>query len=687
MKGSILILILSIIIFSKIFGQSSATPSIRVIGKCFGDSIILRWAPDNASAWHQLNKYGYKIERYTIIRDSSILEPKPMKLLNDAPLQPAPEKEWKVWMEKDNATAIAAQAIFGESFEVTSGKKTSVVDLINKSKEFESRHSFALFAADVSPVAANLAGLRWVDKDIKANERYLYRVYSLVPENILKISFGFVFINAKERLQLFPPRKPSVSSKEYRVLLSFDGTPLKSSYTAYQFERSDDGNVFKILNNLPIISTSPKAGSDGLIQITDTLPSLNTPFYYRMRAITPYGVWGPYSDTTKIIATSTSNSHASVTQAIIYPQNIIHIEWEYPKQDIQKLRGFELERAKSAQGPYQIITPKTLSPQTTEFQDTKPLPTNYYRVIARDLSGIESRSFPYLVQLQDSIPPNPPTAVKIKMDTVGHIQLTWDANAEPDLRGYHVYRSNFKKAEFSRVTTKILSEPLFYDTINLNTLTEKIYYKVAASDNRNNQSLFSSTVQLIKPDKNPPIAPAITSILLDSGKVKINWLNSSRDLKFNYIYRMKKSIPKWMLVKRLDGDDKQCVDVPPHEATYRYKIIAEDSALNKSTSREVEIGFRVNKNYPPVKLINATADREKKIIRITWAYKQPDVSKFLIYREIAGAGLSLYKSVVPPVADFVDESPAINTTYIYRVKAVFKNGSESGFSNEVKVNF
>jgi hypothetical protein len=132
---------------------------------------------------------------------------------------------------------------------------------------------------------------------------------------------------------------------------------------------------------------------------------------------------------------------------------------------------------------------------------------------------------------------------------------------------------------------------------------------------------------------------------------------------------------------------KQYFDLPPHEGVYRYRIVAEDSSMNKSTSKEVEIRFTKNKNYPPVKLINATADREKKVVTISWMYKEQDVTKFLIYRKIMDGSLSLYKSVASPVVDFVDQTPALNTTYSYRVKAVFRDGSESGFSNEVKVNF
>jgi len=175
--------------------------------------------------------------------------------------------------------------------------------------------------------------------------------------------------------------------------------------------------------------------------------------------------------------------------------------------------------------------------------------------------------------------------------------------------------------------------------------------------------------------------------LLDSGKVKINWLNSSKDVKFNYIYRRENTTQQWQLVKRTNAEDEKYADEPSHHGIYRYKVVAEDSATNKSNSREVEIHFVKNRNYPPVKLTNVNVDREKKIVRISWTYKQDGVTKFLIYRGVLDSGLSLHKSIMSPAEDFVDENATINTTYIYRVKAIFKDGSESGFSNEMKVNF
>ena len=77
----------------KSYAQSEEIASIKVIGRSFGDSVVLRWAPTSPTAWQALNLYGYKIERYTLVRDSIALQDKPMKVLVNG-LKPA---ELIVW--------------------------------------------------------------------------------------------------------------------------------------------------------------------------------------------------------------------------------------------------------------------------------------------------------------------------------------------------------------------------------------------------------------------------------------------------------------------------------------------------------------------------------------------------------------------------------------------------------------
>lgn len=671
---------------SIVYAQKDESSSIMVLAQSFGDSVIIRWAPSKASDWRLLNNYGYRLERYTIIRDSAILEPKPVKQLNEKPVKPAPLNSWAALAKNDDHATVAAQAIFGDSFEVSTGKGNSIAEVINKSKELDMRYSMALFSCDVSSLAARLSGLRWVDKTTKKNEKYLYRIHSLVPEQLSKIDFGFAYVSPGKASKLPVPRSPELRVKGFTVSVDFDSGPLNNVYSGYQFEQSADGKSFQLINRSIAVATHQEGKTSNLIHLVDTLNSFE-PKYYRVRGLTPFGIWGPYSEPAKATAKVYSNVHASIENAISSADTLITITWKFPLQEESKITGFDVERAKSSSGPYAPIA-KTLAPKARTYVDHKPIATNYYRVVSVDNSGNRTSSFPFLVQLADSIPPATPNGLKFTIDTVGRVGITWAKNKEPDLSGYHVYRSNFSRVEFSRVTKGILLEPAFSDTINLGNLTNKIYYKVAAFDKRNNQSLYSITLTIRKPDIAAPVPPAIYSIRQENDSVKIKWHSVSADLKNNIVYRKEKSETTWKEVAKTKASDKWYTESPSLDGTYRYKIVAEDSAANKSTSPEVEIHFVRTGKSLTVKFNQPKIDREKKQIELSWRYSSStEPLKIQIYRAIAEGGYSLYKVVAGTTLSWIDEKVAIETKYKYKFVAVLKTGKISPMGNELIIDF
>jgi len=154
---------------------AQSTDNIKVIARAHKDSVVLRWAPSSPAAWKLLNQYGYKVERYTIMRNGQTIAPKPMIVLANV-VKPAGQEKWQAWMEKDDMVAVDAQAIFGEEFTIDA-RKSGIMEIYQKVRELESRYSFGLFAADLSAKASELSGLRWVDMNVKEDEMYLYRVY------------------------------------------------------------------------------------------------------------------------------------------------------------------------------------------------------------------------------------------------------------------------------------------------------------------------------------------------------------------------------------------------------------------------------------------------------------------------------------------------------------------------------
>src|SRR5690606_37907332 len=106
--------------------------AIKLQGRATQQSIKLRWAPDSPAAWHFTNKYGYTIERITLTVNGQTLSRPIRTILNNTPLKPAREESWEMYIDADDYVAIAAQAIFGETFELTNNYSSDMLKVINK---------------------------------------------------------------------------------------------------------------------------------------------------------------------------------------------------------------------------------------------------------------------------------------------------------------------------------------------------------------------------------------------------------------------------------------------------------------------------------------------------------------------------------------------------------------------------
>src|SRR5690606_18156447 len=150
--------------------------------------------------------------------------------------------------------------------------------------------------------------------------------------------------------------------------------------------------------------------------------------------------------------------------------------------------------------------------------------------------------FSYYAQLVDSIPPVVPSGFAGKIDTTGIVTLKWDRNPDSDLLGYRIFRSNFEEDEFVQLTEGPVLTEEYFDSIPLNSLTETIYYKVAAVDQRYNISDASDALELKKPDKVPPVAPVLRNPEASAASITISWIpSSSADVEKHVLYRAESS--------------------------------------------------------------------------------------------------------------------------------------------------
>lgn len=108
------------------------------------------------------------------------------------------------------------------------------------------------------------------------------------------------------------------------------------------------------------------------------------------------------------------------------------------------------------------------------------------------------------VTINDITPPAAPTGVAVAGLTDTSLRITWNANGESDVVGYHVYRDSSATGPFTTRVGVVTSGTSFDDT----GLTKgtSYYYKVRAYDTSDNLSSLSSPAALGIPNA-PPATP------------------------------------------------------------------------------------------------------------------------------------------------------------------------------------
>ena len=675
--------------------NKDSKPQIKIISRAYKDSVCLRWAPDDPSAWKLLNEYGYTLLRSTLLKDGNLLDKPEEKVLSIDTLKPAPLNKWEPFAEEKDQVAIAAQAIYGESFEVSSGLgKNQMVEVIKKSRETESRFSYALYAADLSPKTAELSGLMYTDKNVNKNEKYLYTIVSNVPDSIMKIDSGYVYTGPGEHKPLPEPRNVKARFSDHSVMISWNIDYLTNTYIGYQIERSNDGgNAFHPINDVPVTNTGEQKNVFRKRMFkTDSLPKNNKEYQYRVRGITSFGETGPPSDTVKGKAYKRLSARPEVTRSDFIREGAVNLEWSFPDSLNNKIKGFQIQRSGSDNEAFDTINSELLSSDTRTYLDTVPEAVNYYKIAVKDKHGHKYETYPYMVQKIDSVPPAPPEKLRGAADTSGVLTLRWKSNTEKDLFGYRIYSANFANADFYQVTSEAVSENVFHDTLNLKTLTSSVYYKITAIDRHYNESDFSKVVKIARPDTIPPVAPVFNNYRSAEKGIHIEWTNSSsNDVHQHLLYRRTPENEKWKLISKFLQEDSlntylDSTVAPGH--AYRYTMVAVDQNQQESKPAKPITVESMNKTIRnPFSDLSHEIDREKGFIRLKWEPRYSKIKNFQIYKKQKDSSFRLIKSIDGIEEAFTDRSVTVNSNYSYRIRAVFENGIRSAFSKTLKIKF
>ena len=99
--------------------QSLDSSFLYVRASAQREAVLLRWAAATPLVWKQTNRCGFRLERYTVVRDKKILDTPERKILGEGIFRPRPLEAWKDRIEENDNAAIVAQALYGEDFQLT----------------------------------------------------------------------------------------------------------------------------------------------------------------------------------------------------------------------------------------------------------------------------------------------------------------------------------------------------------------------------------------------------------------------------------------------------------------------------------------------------------------------------------------------------------------------------------------
>lgn len=689
-----------------------AGPRLTAVARSDQDSIVLRWAPNTPLAWLAGNRYGYIVERVTMLKNVKAARAS-LHSLSPDPVKPWPLQVWKKRISKnDRYQAVAVQALYGKTF--VPGPDVGPTTAIQESAdELTNRFGFALFAADMDPRAAEGLGLRLVDRDVKAGETYSYRIYLAGKDSLLHLDTAYTVGTAAAFVRPAAPINLTAESGEHSVTLRWKSQidPRGGLTAFYIYRSSDGGKVYKKLNSVPFV-TATRGKLTGDQVFTDTSAIDYVHYKYKIEGITPFADVSLPAYVEGFAQDFTPPPPPIVGKPEELKAGIVRLTWKMPKTS-PDLAGFVVSRSSFALKNYHLLLKsgtKMPSPGKSAAQETRELmklilpagtrtfvdstaTTNepYYVIGAVDTAGNLSQSLPSYLEVMDTARPSTPVGLTGTIDKKGIVHLRWRLGPESNIIGYRVLWANDPNHEFSQLLDRPLPDTTFVDSVNIHTLSHYVYYRVAAVSDRYIQSPLSEIISLRRPDVVPPASPMFLNVNVTDESVALRWARSpSEYVEKQVLARRTEGKGGWHVLHTMGKSDSTYLDTHVRQkVVYEYRIEAVDSAgLHSAPSPAVQARPYDTGIREPVSNLTGRYDRRRKEVLLRWKYPRREKEKywFVVYRSENQSPLMEYSSASGRAREFRDARVNGADTYRYAIRVKVEGGAQSPLSDTTAVN-
>ena len=631
-------------------------------------TLYLRWVPSDYDALQAIIKDSIVIERIkwqtlNIPTDNDFKNP---EYISSTWTIPKTDLKWKKLLKEKKETALLFNVLFSFNFR---GDPNIPFGL-------------AMLQCDIDSSLALAAGL-FSKLKMTDNQEYCYRIRLKKGKNITPAK---ILVNHASKSSLANIDSLRVKTSRQEIQLIWKDSLLMNDYGSYNIERSENNSPFIRINESPVIKiTTKEEKKKNYVVFNDTSFQYNTAYRYRISGRTFFGMNGPYSNTVTALVPKPITLIPSLDSAVTIHDTACRLIWHFSgTKQASEISSVKIFRSSKEQINYSIIA--TLSGTTYVFTDPKPFKNSYYKLAVYNLYGDSAISNNIMFCRPDVKPPHAPQKLQGAIDTSGNVSLYWKANSDKDLLGYRVFRCNALTEDKIEVTTKILKDTVFNDKIDLQTLSTHIYYAITAVDFVYNNSDFSNTLSMRRPDKIPPVPAKINTVLSKDKGVSISILKSSS-----------KDVKQYTLLSVIDSLEREiirfsCLDTTSFirdtsyypNAWIHYKLITEDSTGNKSMY--VSKSIYIQKLPQNIIDFNFKVFFDRKSILLSWS-ELNNVFSYTIYKAKNNEPYIAFRTFKNNCCHFEDYSLNIGNEYRYKLKILFNDGSEMYYDKPLIIDF
>ncbi len=665
MKTIILIIGLSFLFIDSVSSQSpnldSKISQTNLISKAYGDSIVVRLVTQSFDILKNIHDSGYDLVRYEVdLENQKLLD----SLVVADNIKMGTLKLRKYSSENREFIDDIKQEIFLNREEIDAQAIIAKRELLVL---------MSLVAGSSNPDLAELMGIRFVDKDVEKGKSYHYHLrWREQPDRLLNGLNSLV--SANEYKPYYPTYIDRADASMNQIVVHWDSYQDNGQYFGYDIERSVDSVYFVKLNEEPLLNLYDESIASVKENYIDKVDN-NIKYFYR---VIGYSHFGERGEPSSILSATARDDQPPLAPSFSLDsiENIgVAIQWQIEDLDTEKIT---IEYTNDLNGEFEIVA----NPAASELQyiDNKPIVSyrNYYRVCALDTVDNKSCSPPKRLIVQDLFPPSIPTGLSGEIDSSGIVTLNWDANTEDDLWGYYVYGTNDLKTNFLRISNYPIKGTSFKDTIALNTLTKRVYYRVAALDKRTNISDLSKVEVLSRPDTIPPSPALIISVKSLPQGVEIAWNTSAfLDVERQLLQRR---VDEWKTISDFGPTENRYLDtlqLSP-KSIVAYRIISADHSDNQAVSNEV--GVKIKDFSREIEPQFSLSQRDANVT-INWDNKE--ISELIIYRAQGEHKIKSYERLKAVGSNsWVDSKVDSGKSYKYMIRYILPDGSLSKFSSK-----